>query len=277
MFDAMGIVVHLCGDVPAASVSELLVGIDVGTQSSKGVLVRPDGSLVADARAEHGMEVPRPGWAEQDADAVWWADVVSIARRLSAAVPAGDRIAGVACSAIGPTVLPLDEAGRPLRTRDPVRRRHARDRTDRGARGPLRRRGAGGLSGHGSPARPSVRRSPGSPTTSPRSRERARWFVTATTYLVYRLTGEMVIDAHTASHFNPLFDPRAIAWSDRFADGITSLDRLPRIGWPADTVGAVTPAAAAETGLPAGIPVAVGTIDVLAEALSVGVAGPATS
>jgi xylulokinase len=52
-------------------------------------------------------------------------DVCSIARRLWPRVPAGDRIAAVAVSAIGPTVLPLDEAGRPLRTGDPVRRRHA--------------------------------------------------------------------------------------------------------------------------------------------------------
>ena len=95
---------------------ELLLGIDVGTASTKGVLLRPDGSFVADARADHTMSVPRPGWAEQDADAIWWADVVAIARRLVAAVPAGDRIAGVAVSAIGPTLLPLDEDGRPLRS-----------------------------------------------------------------------------------------------------------------------------------------------------------------
>ena len=80
--------------------ADLLVGIDVGTQSSKGVLLRLDGSVVAEARAAHGMDVPRPGWAEQDADAVWWADVCTIARRLVAAVPPGDRIAGVGVSAI---------------------------------------------------------------------------------------------------------------------------------------------------------------------------------
>jgi xylulokinase len=43
---------------------DFLLGIDVGTASSKGVLLRPDGSLVADVRADHAMEVPRPGWAE---------------------------------------------------------------------------------------------------------------------------------------------------------------------------------------------------------------------
>ena len=82
MFDAMGLAVHLCGDVRSADRpwSELLLGIDVGTQSSKGVLVRPDGIVGRRGRAEHGMDIPRPGWAEQDADAVWWADVVARSR-----------------------------------------------------------------------------------------------------------------------------------------------------------------------------------------------------
>jgi xylulokinase len=108
----------------------------------------------------------------------------------------------------------------------------------------------------------------------PEIHSQARWFVSATTYLVHRLTGAMVVDAHTASHGNPLFDRSTIGWSDRFADGITSIDRLPAIGWPADVAGDVTADAAAATGLPAGVPVAVGTIDALSEAVSVGVSRP---
>ena len=55
--------------------TDLLLGLDVGTASSKGELLRPDGSLVADARADHAMDISRPGWAEEDGDLVWWADV----------------------------------------------------------------------------------------------------------------------------------------------------------------------------------------------------------
>ena len=68
--------VHLCGLVGlAACDASLLLGIDVGTYSSKGVLATPEGAVVARHVVEHGMDVPRPGWAEQDADAVWWHDV----------------------------------------------------------------------------------------------------------------------------------------------------------------------------------------------------------
>ena len=254
--------------------TELLVGIDVGTQSSKGVLVRPDGTLVAQARAEHGMDVPRPGWAEQDADAVWWADVCSIARRLVAAVPAGDRIAAVGVSAIGPTLLPLDAAGRPLR-------RAILYGVDTRATDQIAaleaRHGAANLAAWSGMDLSSQAIGPKIlwlAEHEPGIHEAARWFVTATTYLVHRLTGAMVIDAHTASHFNPLFDRAALGWSDRYAEGIASVDQLPAIGWPSDVAGTITAAAADATGLPLGVPVAVGTVDALAEAVSVGVALP---
>jgi xylulokinase len=104
-------------------------------------------------------------------------------------------------------------------------------------------------------------------------RQTAR-FTTASSYLVYRLTGEHVIDRHTASHSMPLYDLAVHAWSDRFADGLVDLDRLPRLGWSDEQAGSVTRAAAALTGLRAGTPVAVGAVDALSEAISVGVVAP---
>jgi xylulokinase len=49
---------------------QLLLGIDVGTYSSKGVLVDPDGAVLRSYVTEHVMQIPQPGWAEQDADKV---------------------------------------------------------------------------------------------------------------------------------------------------------------------------------------------------------------
>src|SRR4030066_404025 len=94
---------------------QLLLGIDIGTYSSKGVLCRPDGTILAEARAEHEMAIPKPGYAVHDADGVWWADFRQIAKELSGKTPAGDQIAAVGVSAIGACVLPVDENGKPLR------------------------------------------------------------------------------------------------------------------------------------------------------------------
>ena len=95
---------------------ELLLGIDVGTYSSKGVLVTPAGEVLRSAVVEHGLDLPEPGWAEHDADGVWWHDVVALCRQLLDGAPyRGADVAGVAISAIGPCLLPLDADGRPLR------------------------------------------------------------------------------------------------------------------------------------------------------------------
>ena len=60
----------------------LLLGIDIGTDGAKGVLCTPEGEVVASAVVEHAMAVPRPGWAEQDADQVWWGGFVALCRQL---------------------------------------------------------------------------------------------------------------------------------------------------------------------------------------------------
>ena len=93
--------------------SGLLLGVDVGTSSTKGVLARPDGGIVATAQREHGLSLPRPGWAEHDAEKVWWADFVSVCKELLD--NADDGIAAVCTSGIGAALLPADENGNPLR------------------------------------------------------------------------------------------------------------------------------------------------------------------
>src|SRR5688500_9181018 len=92
--------------------------------------------------------------------------------------------------------------------------------------------------------------------------------------MVYRLTGEFVLDVHAASYYNPLFDLRTRAWDQRFAAPLGDLDRLPRLLWAKEVAGEVTPAAAEEPALPVGTPVTAGTIDAAAEAVSVGVVSP---
>jgi len=41
--------------------NKLLLGIDLGTYSSKGVLVETNGTVVKTAVVEHEMSIPHPG------------------------------------------------------------------------------------------------------------------------------------------------------------------------------------------------------------------------
>ena len=96
--------------------SSYLLGIDVGTYSSKATLTDLAGRVLHTALVDHGISMPKPGHVEQDADAVWWGDVCRLSREILAASGlAATSIAALAMSAIGPCLLPLDSAMRPLR------------------------------------------------------------------------------------------------------------------------------------------------------------------
>ena len=42
-----------------------VIGVDLGTQSLKGLLVDPSGKIVAEASRAHDPIYPNPAWAEQ--------------------------------------------------------------------------------------------------------------------------------------------------------------------------------------------------------------------
>jgi xylulokinase len=64
--------------------ADCLLGIDIGTYSSKGVLVQESGRVIASAGVEHELSLPRPGYVEHDAEKVWWGDFRALARDLLA-------------------------------------------------------------------------------------------------------------------------------------------------------------------------------------------------
>ncbi len=185
--------------------SGLLLGIDVGTYSSKGVLVAADGTLLKTVVVEHEMSVPHPGWAEQDADAVWWGDVVRICRELLNGDPhRGADVSAVALSAIGACMLPLDSNDRPLR---PGILYGVDTRAHRQMDALNQRWGEQAIYDFSGMALTS--QAVGPKILWMRENEPDLWrrvahVTTASSYLILRLTGEHVIDRHTASDYAPL-------------------------------------------------------------------------
>lgn len=253
---------------------ELLLGVDIGTYSAKGVLCSADGNVLAEATIEHGLSLPRPGWAEHDADEIWWGEFVTLTRTLLGDSYTGDDVGAVAVSAIGACVLPVDATGRPLRQGilygiDTRASEEIAFLNELFGEEPMFDLGGMALTSQAiGPKILWMRRH------EPEVFAAARRFITSTSYMVYRLTGDYVMDYHTASYYNPLFDLRNRQWDPRFSDPIVDIERLPRLLWSDEIAGEVTADAAAETGLRPGTPVTAGTIDAAAEAVSVGVVNP---
>jgi xylulokinase len=250
------------------------LGVDIGTYESKGVLVDDAGQIVSMAARPHEMIVPRPGWAEHRAEEDWWGDFVAITRALLAksGVPA-DQVRAVATSAIGPCMLPVDEAGRPLmngvlygvdtRATDQIAELDAAIGAER-----ILERGGNALTAQSVGPKILWLRQ-----TRPEIWAQTARILTSTSYLTFRLTGEYVIDHYTAANFSPLYDIARQDWCFDLAD-FCPPGHLPRLMWSTEIAGHVTAEAALATGLAPGTPVTCGTIDAAAEAISVGVRLP---
>ncbi|MGZ2257260.1 FGGY-family carbohydrate kinase [Roseobacter sp. A03A-229] len=251
------------------------LGIDIGTYETKGVLVDFEGRVVAQAARGHKMLVPQPGWAEHRPEDDWWGDFVHVSQALLRDSGLDPReIKAVACSAIGPCMLPVDAGGAPLMNGvlygvDGRAEAEVRELTDRIGEDVLIERCGNALT---------------SQSVGPKilwlKRHRSELYaqtahvLTSTSFLVQRLTGEVVIDHYTAANFAPLYDVETQSWVSDLADDILPLDKLPRLLWSDEIAGEITREAAAATGLAPGTPVTAGTIDAAAEAFSVGVDQP---
>jgi xylulokinase len=252
-------------------VTDLLLGVDLGTSSSKALLARPGGTIVAEAQRPHRTSFPRPGWVEHDAEEVWWADLVALCAELAPHVGAG--VAGLCVSGIGPCLLAADAEGRPLR---PAILYGVDTRAEREIAELTEHFGAEAILAHG-----------GSPLSSqavgpkllwlrrnePEVWARTKQLLMPNSFVIERLTGAYVLDHHSASQCDPLYDIRACRWSAAWTRDVAPGLRLPELLWPHEVAGRVLPGRELP-GVPAGTPVAVGSIDAWMEALSVGVRAP---
>ena len=250
---------------------EYLLGVDIGTYSSKGVLADKKGDVICSHILNHGVDMPKPGYFEHDADKIWWHDFVEIIKNLLIRSNINSKqIIGIGISAIGASVLPVDKQGKPLRpailygidTRatneiEYIEEVLGRDNIFNKSGFHLDSQSAG-------PKILWIR------NHEPSVYKKTRWFLTSQAYLVYRLTGEASIDMYTASEYAPLFDIYKLTWYEDASKYICPVSNLPKPYWSCDVVGKVSKEAAVETGLAEGIPVIAGTTDAAAEAISAG-------
>lgn len=244
-----------------------LLGIDVGTSSSKAVLTDSTGRIVTSCSVDHEVSMPRAGHFEHDADGVWWHDLASLCTSILglSGVPA-ESIAAIGVSAISPAVVLLGDSGRPLRpgilygidTRASVEVAELSDR----------------FSGDVEPRVDFTSQSVVPKLLWIQRNEPDLWAKTdlvlgAEGYLVWKLTGSATLDFYDASAYAPLFDREALRWNADYPE-LCPVSRLPQLVWSTEVVGRLTSQAAELTGLAAGTPVVAGTADAAAEATSCG-------
>ena len=242
---------------------------DVGSQSVKGILLDPSGTVVAQAAAGYPVEYPHPGWAQQDS-LDWRRAIASVVGELraSAGIMAEDiAVLGLASQVDG--LVAVDADAEPL---GPAiiwldRRATAQARTLRDVVGRANVRRLTGLNldaSHVAFKMLWLR------DEQPTIFERAAGLLLPGSALLAWLTGERLVD-HANASSTLLYDITTRDWSPEMLEA-TGLDagRLGTIADAADAGGRLRPKAAAAVGLTTATRVVVGTGDEHSAALGAG-------
>lgn len=248
------------------------IGVDIGTSSSKGVLVDRAGAVLATHIVAHEVRRPQPGWVEMDA-VVWWQEFIEICRALIAAAP-GATVTAVGVSGMGPCVLLADDDDAPVR---PAILYGVDTRAGEQIAELTAELGADAIVEIGGSELTSQAAGPKIAwiaAVEPNRYARARRLYMPASYLVRKLTGAYVLDHQSASQVSPLYHLDAAQWHRPWWDRVAPGLERPALLWAGEVAGAVTLEAAEQAGLAAGTPVICGTIDAWSEAASVGAVQP---
>ena len=256
---------------------EYLIGIDIGTASIRVALLDLGGRVLAIASTPQAMDVPRPGWAEQDARLWWSATASGIRQVLDRAKVRPAEVIAVGADAQMHATIPLDAAGQPIPPRVPIW-------CDKRATQLVR-------AFEGQPFAHEASRIAADPPLAawvgfkmawfkehePALYERTWKFATGAAFVNYMLSGELAMDWSEASG-SFLFDATTLAWSDQLAGWLgVSLDKMPPVVESTCVIGEVTEAAASATGLTVGTPVVAGAGDMQCMLLAAGMAEEGTA
>ncbi len=237
--------------------ADYILGIDVGTTGTKALLIDPAGAVVASATEEYPLHTPRPGWAEQDPQDWWRGAVAAIRRAISASGARPEEIRGLGLSGQQHGSVFLDKDHNVLREallwcdqrtaaqcawiHDTI----GFDKVVEETLNPV-------LTGFQAPKIVWLR------DNEPDLYARLRMILLPKDYIRFRLSGEFATEVSDAAGTS-LLNVGKRQWSDVMLAGLgLTTDMLPKVYESPVASTAICQSAAAETGLPVGLPIAGG-------------------
>ena len=249
-----------------------VLGLDIGTTSTIGVLIRPPDQTLALASRPVALRSDHVGWAEEDPEQ-WWANVGEIVRELmrsSGASPAD--VAAVGVAGMLPAVVLLDSPGRLLRPS--IQQSDARCGADVAElRAEIDENAFLAKAGNGINQQLVATKLRWIERHEPEVFARISTVFGSYDYINWRLTAERAVEQNWALEAG-FIDLKTHA----IDDALVALAHIPRAALPRkvashEILGVVSNQGAAESGLEPGTPVIGGAADHIASALGAGVVG----
>jgi sugar (pentulose or hexulose) kinase len=236
------------------------LGVDIGTTSVKAAVFDERGRSLAVSRHDYTLETPEVDRVQLDARRYWTATIDVVRRCLTLLGNGGEPISSIAVSSQGETTIAVDDHGEPLYPALVWLDNRAASQAARLAK-------VLGDQAYERTGLPEI-----TPTWTackvfwlreeqPEVFTSAHKFLLAQNFIVYQLSGQFVTDGAVACT-SLLYDIVHHTWWDAALQAI-GLDpqRLPAIATPGSVAGHLTDQAAAQLGLPAGIPVVLAGMD----------------
>ena len=249
-----------------------VIGIDIGTQSTKAVLVSAEGAILKQAQQGYAPDTPRPNWAEQNASV--WLDAVE---HCVAEVARGrDDVAALCVSSLyGGSGIPVDADNNPLHPCLIWMDRRAEAQAD-WVRAHVNLERLGAITGNGVDSYYGFTKMMWLRDERPDIWSKTALLLPPNAFVIQRLTGEIAVDHSSAGNIGGIYDLQARAWSGEMLDvlGLPAALMPARLVNPSDQVGGITPGVAARLGLRAGTPVMAGGVDAAIATYAAGVTAP---
>jgi sugar (pentulose or hexulose) kinase len=252
-----------------------VIGVDVGTQSTKCLLVGVDGKVHAHSSVAYRPETPKPLWAQQDC-AVWFDAVCESVRACVAqsGIAPSDIAAMCVSSLYGGAGIPVDDAMRPLHPCLIWMDRRATAEVDAvNATIDVARLEA--ITGNGVDSYYGFTKMLWIREHLPAVWSKTRYFLPPNSFINWRLTGELAVDHSSAGNIGGVYDAAQRGWSHEALDmlGIPVRMMPPRLVESSDVVGGLSAEWAAKLGLAEGMPLMAGGVDAAVATLCAGVTG----
>ncbi len=252
-----------------------LIGVDLGTSSTKSALFRSDGTLIVEFAEEVPIYYPKPGVVEQENDDFYQTAARTVSQCIQVSGIDPRDVVAIAFDSQMAGIGTVDEDFNPATRFDSWLDMRCQPYIE------FLDREYGDL----------ITRLTGCPPTcdhgpkilwwkeeEPTAYQRIAKFVTPAGYVAGKmagLRGEEAFMDYTFIHFSGLSDAQNGQWSDELCDLLgVDQDKLPRIVEPWHIVGEVTDTVARDFGLAPGTPVAAGCGDTAASALGSGIIRP---
>lgn len=255
-----------------------LLAIDVGTQSTRAMVFDLRGNLLAISRVPiEPYYSPAPGLAEQDPQVFWKALCEACNRLWQQPGVAKENIAGVALTTQRSTLINVDKEGKPLRPAI-----HWLDQRRTSGLKPV-----GGLwgllfkiAGMSETVAYLQAEAEGNwlQKHQPEIWSNTHKYLLLSGYLTMRLTGRFADSVGCLVGYLP-FDYKKQDWSAKndwkWQAVPVNKEMLPELVKPAEQIGVITAEAAAETGIPEGLPLIAAAADKACEVIGAGCLNPA--